>query len=627
MDPQALLADLDPAQAAAVSTPSRLVAVLAGAGSGKTRVLTRRIAYRIACGTADAGHTLALTFTREAAGELRRRLRRLGLREHVEAGTFHAVALDLLRQRWTDTNRPPPTVVDDRDRLLAEVADRRELSAAATEADWLAARGLTPDRYVAAARAAARRGPVRPERLAEILDAFVTLKRRRGVVDFGDLLVLLGRELATDRDFAAATRWRFRHLLVDEAQDLNPVQHRLLALLRGDADDLYLVGDPAQAIYGFNGADPSLLVDVGARLPGIEVVHLPTNHRSTPAVVAAAEHVLRMGEQATDVVASRPAAGAVQLVAAADADDEARAVADVVARCDPADVRAGDVAVLARTHAQLTAIERTLSARRIAVRRRGPRRGTPLDVAVGAAARQPSASRLRAWAHDALEDEPDGSDEHRIAERRVAAAVLDFLRERPGGDGAGLRSWIATSAPFAELIDTGGVELLTFHAAKGREWQTVVVTGVETGLVPYRTATTGAARQEEARLLYVAFTRARDHLVVLSAGRRGGYARRPSPLVAGLPTGAHEPAAPPGAVIDLARRLPPNRALDALHAWRAETARFTGTLPEQVCPDHALAAIARTRPSTVDELAAVTGFGPLTAARLLEPIQAALDAT
>jgi DNA helicase-2/ATP-dependent DNA helicase PcrA len=630
MEPQALLADLDPDQAAAVATPSRLVAVIAGAGSGKTRVLTRRIAYRVATGSADASHTLALTFTRQAAGELRRRLRRLGLRDRVEAGTFHAVALDLLRQRWADTNRPAPTVLDDRDRLVADVAGPGAVSTVATEADWMAARGLAPADYVTAARRAGRRVALAPERVAELLAAFVLLKRRRGVVDFGDLLLLLTRELAADHDFAAATRWRFRHLLVDEAQDLNPVQHRLLALLRGGGDDLFLVGDPAQAIYGFNGADATLLADVTDRLPGVEIVRLPANHRSTPEIVAAAAHVLSRSEQPVVVAAERPGGDPVEVVRVDDADAEARAVASLVAGSEPALLRTGDVAVLARTHHQLAVVERALTAQGVTVQRRAAAKGTPLDRAISSATRLPSTSRLRAWAHDALDgaDDPDGEtsatpDEVHVAECRVAEAALDFLREQPGGDGGALRSWIATTDPFRRGADAGGVELATFHAAKGREWHTVVAVGVETGLVPYRTASTIAARREEARLLYVALTRARERLVVTSAARRGGYARRPSPLIDGLPTGATEPAPPPVELRHVATAS--DRTLEALWAWRAETARATGALPEQVCPDRALAAIAATRPSTVDDLAAVSGFGPLTAARLLDPIRAALD--
>ena len=292
-------------------------------------------------------------------------------------------------------------------------------------------------------------------------------------------------------------RWRFRHVLVDEAQDLNPIQYRLLELIVGSRRDLYLVGDPAQAIYGFNGSDPTLLSGIADRLPGVEVIRLPTNHRSTPQIVAAGAHVLRAGDASSTAVSPRPDGAAVRVVAADDEAHEASLVATFVRSLDPAPVRAGAVAVLARTNHQLIRLTEVLQTAGVPIRqgRLGP--GTPLGAAVRTATALPSATRLREWAHDTLDD--DTLD----AERRVAAAVLEYLREHPVGDGAGLRWWIATTNPFDEE-ETLGVELLTFHGAKGREWPTVVVTGVETGLVPHRSATTIAGRIEEARLLHVA---------------------------------------------------------------------------------------------------------------------------
>jgi len=627
MDPGELLVGLDDAQVAAVTTPSRLVAVIAGAGSGKTRVLTRRVAHRVATDTADAAFTLALTFTREAAGELRRRLRRLGLHDGIEAGTFHAIVLKLLRQRWADLDRPPPTVVSDRERLLRDVAGRTPVAPIAVEADWAAARGIDPDDYMAAARAAGRRGAVPPDRVAELLDAYRTVKRRRGVVDLDDVLALGVAELVGDPRYAEAVRWRFRHLLVDEAQDLNPVQHRLLQLLRGDSDDLYLVGDPAQAIYGFNGADPTLLLDVTDRLPGIEIIRLPTNHRCSAPIVAAGRHVLARAQQPIDARSSRPDGVAVSVVGSPDSDHEARVVAEVIRSCDVAIVRTGGVAVLARTHRQLTLLESALTALGVPVRRRLGTRGSPLDAAALVATRLPSATRLRAWAHDVVDEPPSlAPDDRETAERMIAAAVLDFLREHPTGDGATLRTWLATTDPFGEHGALAGPELLTFHAAKGREWHTVVVTGVQTGSVPHGTARTVAARAEEARLLYVAMTRASDRLVVTWVERYGGYARRPSPLIEALPLGESAVVAPPP-TLPHHEHTPTDLAVAALQRWRSETARAVGALPEQVCSDHALAAIAASRPATIDDLAATAGFGRLTAAKMFAPIQAALAST
>jgi DNA helicase-2/ATP-dependent DNA helicase PcrA len=251
--------------------------------------------------------------------------------------------------------------------------------------------------------------------------------------------------------------------------------------------------------------------------------------------------------------------------------------------------------------------------------------GSPLANAVRAVTALPSATRLRGWAHDVLDSEPaDVIDPIESAERRLAAAVLEFLRDQPLGDGAALRTWIASSDPFATAGDHAGVELLTFHGAKGREWHTVVVTGVETGLVPHRSATTAAARAEEARLLHVALTRASDRLIVTWAARRGGYRRQPSPLLAGLTVEAPAPRRPPPPEV-LTFERDEDAPLKRLVAWRQDAARAAAVLPGELCSDRDLARIAGASPRSPAELAAVTGFGPLTAVRLFEPIRSALD--
>jgi DNA helicase-2/ATP-dependent DNA helicase PcrA len=201
--------------------------------------------------------------------------------------------------------------------------------------------------------------------------------------------------------------------------------------------------------------------------------------------------------------------------------------------------------------------------------------------------------------------------------------VLEFLRDHPGGDGAALRSWIATTSPFSSGPGDGGIEVLTFHGAKGREWQSVFVTGVETGLVPHRSATTGEAKAEEARLLHVALTRARDQLIVTWARRRGGYARRLSPLLDGLDPAPAEVVAPP---TPLRRRRPAgDDGRERLRRWRDEAARAAGALPETICTDAELEAIAVARPAGATALAEITGFGLLTATRLYPGIRDALD--
>jgi DNA helicase II / ATP-dependent DNA helicase PcrA len=635
VDVSVLLDDLDDDQRRAVCTESSLVAVIAGAGSGKTRVLTRRVAYRVATGTADARHTLALTFTREAAGELRRRLPRLGLHERVEAGTFHAVMLGLLRQRWSDRNRPVPTVVSDRWRLVADGSGRAGLAEIVAEIEWAAARGIGPERYTVEARRFGRRPSTGHVAVTRAYEQYRLTKRQRGVIDLDDVLTLAVEALEHDQEFASALQWRYRHLLVDEAQDLNPLQHRIVELLRRTTDDLFIVGDPAQAVYGFNGADPTLLVEVADRFPGIEIVRLPVNHRSTPQVVDAGLHVLRRATDAVPMDGPPPRSGCadgpqVRCQPCDDETAEARAVADTIRWLEPALVRTGDVAVLARTHTQLATIRAALDAAGILVRRRLDGPGSTYGDVVSDAARQGSAARLRAWAHDLLDSSPTGRRDTPASDeaREVAVAVLDFLREQPLGDSAGLRSWIATTDPFG-LRGDRGVDLLTFHASKGREWHTVIVTGVETGLVPHRSATTGADKAEEARLLYVALTRARTQLVVTWAERRGGYRRRVSPLMAGFAPTDPETLPPPREVLasvdggDEQRQA--RDTLERLVGWRANAARAAGVLPEHLLSDHAMRTIADRRPANAEQLAAATGIGRLTAARLFPGVDQALQ--
>lgn len=613
-----LLADLDEDQRRAVTTESQLVAVIAGAGSGKTRVLTRRIAYRIVTGSADAAHTVVLTFTREAAGELRRRLPRLGLTDRITAGTFHSVAQQLLRQRWLDTDRAPKSIVTDRRRIVGDIAGQQSLDELVDELDYATARGLGPEGYEAAVRRGDRRGgAIEPARVAEVLTAYEREKHRRGVIDLDDLLGHLIRDLRRDPEFAAAVRWRFRHVLVDEAQDLNPLQHQLVDLFRSGRDDLFLVGDPAQAIYGFNGSDPTLLTDVSARFPGVEIVRLPVNHRCTPQIVAVGAHVLRLGAQAPTIRSGRPDGRVVAIEAHADEDAEAAAVATAIARADPGLVRGGRIAVLARTHATSGKIRSALDRAGVAVRRQVDGSGSAFGPILAEAYRIREPNRMRQWARDRFDVAADGD----AIQGEIGEAALQFLREHPTGDGSAFRAWVAATDPFGG--DIPGVELLTFHAAKGREWHTVHLIGCETSLVPHRSATTNEERAEEARLFYVALTRATDALTIHWAERRGGYQRRRTPLLHEFTSETPEPAAPPMEILAI-ERTGKSLALERLREWRAGAARAAGILPDALCSDRALADVATQRPASPEELDAITGLGILTARRLYPGIAAAL---
>lgn len=634
MDPHDLLADLDADQRRAVTTESRLVAVIAGAGSGKTRVLIRRIAYRIATESADPRHTLALTFTREAAGELRRRLRHLGLGQRIEAGTFHSVALGILRQRWTDQGRRFPTIVDDRPRLIAAALNtpNEQLDDIITELSWASARGITAENYSTVARSRGQQ-PSKAARISEAMAAYEREKSSRGVLDLDDLLVRCAREIERDQAFADAIRWRFRHIHVDEAQDLTPIQQRLLAAIRTPTtDDLFIVGDPAQSIYGFNGSDPDLLIQVSDRFPGVEVIRLPVNHRCTPQIVNAGVHVLDFAELGTNLRSSQPDGPLPTLKAYADETEEANGIANAIARGGDHSIRNGRVAVLARTHQHCARIEQALLQAGVEVRARGFRGDSSGRRALDHARRVTSPAALRSWAHDVL-DGDDASQGPRdetapgtISAQQVAAAALEHLRDQPDGNGTTLAAWLSTTDPFG-IQQRGGVEVLTFHAAKGREWEQVWIAAVETGSVPHRSATTREESLEEARLLYVALTRATTECNMSFAERRGGYRRSISPFVADLDLStqsASGPSAELSQVMSHAATSVSKDSLERLRLWRENTARRSGILPEELCSDRLLRQIAEQQPTSAQQLDELTRWGQLTSGRLFPDLHATL---
>jgi DNA helicase-2/ATP-dependent DNA helicase PcrA len=654
-----LLHDLDDAQRRAVTSPARPLAILAPAGSGKTRVLTRRIAWRVETGDADASHVLALTFTRKAAGELRDRLRALGMRHGVAAGTFHGVAFAQLRSRWADEGRTPPTLLARKGNVLGSVVAGAPVTVAqlAGEIEWAKARLVGPDGYPEAARHARRRPPAPPDRIAELYRTYEDEKHRARLVDFDDLLRLCGHLLETDTVFAAAQRWRFQHLFVDEFQDVNPLQLRLLDAWRGTSYDLCVVGDPHQAIYGWNGADAGFLEGFRRLYPPAEIISLGGNYRSTPQILGAASDVLRgAGIGDRNVRAARLDGLAVRLERHPTDRAEAVAVARAIRDRRGPRVRWSAQAVLVRTHAQIGLVTEALRMSGIPYRVRGAdtlleRREVRTALGLLRRTSGPLAACLpdiEALASDAAVDGApagDGTGTGTEAEGHLAALVQlahDHLRLDPGATAVGFASWLV-----ATLQAEGGderrdaVTIATFHAAKGLEWPIVHLAGLEDGLVPITHARTQGQRAEEARLLYVAMTRAEDELRCTWAAQRTlgskPVERRLSPWLRGLSdrqgerTG--EPAGPPP---DWRSRLAEQRAqlagaapvlsptLAALHSWRDESARAARVEPAALVDDRLLEAIAELRPTTQDELAAIPGMGALLAARVGDGLLAAL---
>jgi DNA helicase II / ATP-dependent DNA helicase PcrA len=609
-----LLEGLDAAQQAAVMSPGAPLCILAGAGSGKTTVLTRRIVRRVTDGSADSAHVLALTFTRQAAGELVRRLSRFGLQDRPTVGTFHGVAYSVLRQRWEDQGRRPPTLLTSRITVVRGLAGAGTSAATVAEIvaeiDWSRARRVTPDRYIALAARAARRTNLSPDRIAAAFTAYEAEKVKRGLIDFDDLLEQCLRTIERDRAFAEVQRWRFRHMFVDEFQDINPLQMKLLEMWRGGRNDLCIVGDPNQAIYGWNGADPSFLRNAEKLFPGLTVVRLTANYRSTPEIIAAGQRVL--GDDATAVTTTRAEGSLPALHAFATDTAEADGIAALLSVARRPGQRWASCAVLTRTNAQLITIAQRLQAVGIPVRSRlatSQLTHPAVRSAVADGTEFPGRTGVRDWITEVqfkLQDpdavlEPDA----REALERLVEATFEHIDSEPFATHQSLRLSLS-----GENSQGDGVELLTFHAAKGREWHTVVAAGLENGLVPHSSADTPAAVAEETRLLYVALTRATQTLHGTWAKTRAGYraGRKRSPLVAGMLIDT-EPIAPPPIEV---RRAPsrPDPLLVALQSWRAHRARAAAVAPSFIMSDAILTDLAAAHPQTADELALVADLSP-----------------
>jgi DNA helicase-2/ATP-dependent DNA helicase PcrA len=529
-----VLSGLNDAQRRAVTHPAGPLAIQAGAGSGKTRVLTRRIAYRAATEDLDPRHVVALTFTRKAAGELAQRLRNLGLRDAVTVGTFHAVAFGQLRSRWADRGLSAPTLLQRKMGLVARLLPKGSTANPAEvvgEIEWAKARLVSPRQYPAVANAEGRRTTMPAAQVGEVFAAYEAEKRRRRLVDFDDLLRLACFDLGDDREFAVACHWRHRHFFVDEFQDVNPLQFALLQAWLGNRDDLCVVGDPNQAIYGWNGADAHHLVDFGDYYPTAPTIVLDENHRSTPQVLAVARAVLDGHGGAVATGSPTQVDGAIPEIHAYDDDEaEAAGIARAIRDLHRPGAPWSHQAVLVRTNAQLAPIERALHAADIPCRVRGraeladdPTTRQVLDRLArmrGAFATCIADLGLELASTDpAVVSGAPTVDDHQVAEA-VLAAAEEYAHTDPDATVAGFDVWLRDRGGDDRVRGRDAVELCTFHAAKGLEWPIVHLAGIEQGFVPISHARTPDARAEEQRLLYVAITRAEEVLRVTWARRR-----------------------------------------------------------------------------------------------------------
>ena len=658
MNPEELLDALDPDQRAVATQVAGPLAVLAGAGTGKTRAITYRIAYGAAVGAFDPSNVLAVTFTQRAAFEMRHRLAQLGVPK-AQARTFHSAALRQLRHFWpTVVGGPLPDVIPHKASLVAASAarlgitiDRTNVRDIAAEVEWAKVSMIDAAHYASRVARLRRDVPAGLDAgdMARLLDVYEDAKNERGVIDFEDILIYLCGMLQERADVASIVRKQYRSFVVDEFQDVNLLQARLLDLWLGGRHDVCVVGDVAQTIYSFTGASPDYLTGFGRKHPGARIVELTRDYRSTPQIVTLANDVLARSSQREGTVRlSSQRDGGAQVTYRTYDDDraEAEGVAASIADLIAGGMVPHSIAVLMRTNGQSQAFEEALGARGIPVAVAG---GKPFfardDV-------RTAISRLRAAA-------AAGTDDGSVGEivREVLSGV-GWAPEAPSGQ-AGSERWSNMNAivgwaddskaeTLAEFVaeldervayqvepDKAGVELATIHAAKGLEWDAVFLVGVAEGLLPISYAKTAAAREEERRLLYVAVTRARDLLTLSWARSRGADGRgkrKRSRLLDGIWPEEVGVGAPKKKARASARAL--NQAFEEeaspqaielfgrLKAWRLEVSRQAGVPPFAVFTDQTLRDIAQAMPKNTTQLRVIRGIGDVKVQRFAAPVLA-----
>ncbi|WAC65513.1 ATP-dependent helicase [Agrococcus sp. SL85] len=557
MDADAILAGLDEQQRQAATTLGGPVAILAGAGTGKTRAITHRIAYAVATGEHAEHASLALTFTSRAAGEMRTRLARLGA-GRVQARTFHAAALAQLSHFWPRiTGSRMPQLLAQKASTIADAAAQlrlrlptAQLRDAAGEVEWRKSQAMTMEDYGVQARVRPLPTGIDPETMLDLHMAYERVKDERRQLDFEDVLLATAGMLEREPVAADEVRARYRHFTVDEYQDVSPMQQRLLAAWLGDRRDVCVVGDPSQTIYSFAGADAASLGRFVHEHPDAEVVRLERSYRSTGAIVGTANRLMR-GRDALTLRAESGAEGREPSIAAHGNDSsEAAAIAAACRAQVDRGASPGDIAILTRFHAQSGLLEQALAAVGLSSTVRGSRRFFEMPVVQRAVLMLRSAPDDGRPVFQAVTDivmglgyraEPPASHGEERAQWDALHALVTLAEESPHREIASFAAELQRRAQTEHEPTVAAVTIATIHAAKGLEWQHVHVCGLAEGLLPISHATTLAEIDEERRLLYVAITRAQRTLSLTWARSSGHAVRQPSRFLAEL--GTRTPAA------------------------------------------------------------------------------------
>ncbi len=594
MNPSDLLHGLDPEQRQVAETLRGPVRVLAGAGTGKTRAITHRIAHGVHTGVYAPTEVLAVTFTTRAAGEMRLRLRDLGA-VGVQARTFHSAALRQLRWFWPKVHgHELPELTASKIPLLAQAANRQRVKAdqallrdLAGEVEWAKVSNVSPEDYPRLASARGRSVANQPpEQVARIIASYEEIKRQAGRMDMEDVLLYTAGLLADDERVAAEVRRQYKWFVVDEFQDVSPLQWALLQLWLGGRDELCVVGDPAQTIYSFAGARADYLRDFNRTYPTAASVELVRNYRSTPQVVELANGLLRGTDSAgVQLRAQRPDGRSVDFTEYSDEVAEANGVAEQIEKLVRSGLTAGEIAVLFRINAQSETFEEALTSRGIPFVVRGAgrffdrpeiRRAVTLirGTARSGQAEGGLVEVVRATlAGIGWTSQPPSARGQVRDQWESWQALVDLAEEFAAGEGD-LNAFVddldrRAADQHAPVAD--GVTLASMHTAKGLEWEAVFVVGLQDGTLPIVYADSPAQVEEERRLLYVGLTRARTHLTAswsLARQPGGRPNRKPSRFLLDVsPTAAQASVA--------AQRSKPARNRKALHCKQCGVALST----------------------------------------------------
>lgn len=645
MDKEELLSALDPDQRQVAETLKGPLVVRAGAGTGKTRAITYRIAHGVLVGAYHPSNVLAVTFTSRAAGEMRSRLRDLGA-HGVQAQTFHAAALRQLSYFWPHAvGGPMPQIQESKIGLISQAAgqlgigvDRASVRDLAAEIEWSKVTLTGQERYVEKARKTGREGVAGQtlETVGRLIAAYEEAKSARGVIDFEDILLILIGIMVERDDIARQIRHQYRHFVVDEYQDVSPLQQRLLDHWLGERRDLCVVGDVSQTIYSFTGATPSYLRDFRKRFKEASEVELVRDYRSTPQIVDAANRVIAPGrlQGAVKLVAQRPSGPAVDYRDYEDDDAEAADIAKRIIDLQRRGVLLSEIAILLRTNSQSQAFETALSDAGIGFTIRGGERyfsRKEIREAMvmmrsfarsGAEQSMPDIVRevVRRLGWETNAPKVAGAQRERWEALNALVTLADDIHESRGADLAGFVAELEERASHQNAPTVEGVTISTMHAAKGLEWDAVFLAGMSEGLMPISLAETPQAIDEERRLLYVGITRAREHLYISYARARSNSGRGNRkrtrfldgiwPETAKVSRATQTRRRTKEAALEFELNHPNDvELLNNLKAWRKVQAAEERKPAYLILVDTVLMNIASAKPATIHELGKVKGIG------------------